>query len=1100
MASGGELIVTLRHTWISTESITVQKNEFYLEPLKDYRVDLQGNSIRLLAPLAEGDTILVDYVYAPFSLLRSYSRRSLADLKPWVPLSDRGRSNLDSSRSDAVEQNWTSLRRAGSLIRSIQIGTNQDLSFESALSLQVEGKVGSNVEIVAALSDQNLPIQPEGTTESIRELDKVFVTAKSEHFKATIGDYELELAGGRYDAYSRKLTGLTLGAIHESASAQVSAAVGRGEYASNRFSGEESVQGPYSLTGRNGESHIVILAGTETVWLDGLQLRRGSDNDYIIDYSAGQITFTSRRLITSDSRIFVEFEYANEDYERQFWASRATAHSRKLNSNVFATFITERDDRNRPLGFALDSLDRKALAFAGDSAGLAITESADSVGPNLGDYVRRDTLIESQEYSYFVYVFPSPQGVPQGDWQVFFDDFGNGGGEYVAEADSLGRTYYRFVGIGVGRYKAARRLPLPSSKDLAAIRVAHGRDVGFNGSAEIALSNHDRNSFSGLNDSDNNGAAATVQLGYNAPELDLYKFKLRNFVANLEGNIRDKSYSDLSRSDEVEFDRMWAGSLARQEDEQNAQLSVGVSPIRSFNIGGSVGALARGEAFNSTRISTNATFQPMRSTSLYAEHLSIISDDSTDERHTDWVRQRMEGRTAWRGFLPRATLNRERQLRDSRSAESGFRFNDISFGSAYKLPSDIEIEAEAGFRQDDTRSSGSIFSKVSESVGWAGEVRWMPNETGRGSVRWSHRDRNYENPDSMSVSSDAGRFELFVSPRNRVLEFNATYDALKSRTEQQLQLFVPVTPGSGSYSLVNGTYVPDDQGDFILVSRNTGDFSPSSEIRASSQIWIRPDETKGEGNPIWSRLSFETEATVEEQTRDAITIGLLLLDRRKLRTPSTIDGRFSLRQDVHYNRLSRKWSLRLRVQNSGSQVSRYTNGSQLTTGNTGTLRVRYVISSAFRGETEISCDLERQIYQGLAAESSDIRRFRVQEDVVWSSASPWEAGLKIVGVESADEKSRTQASIRTLAPRISYTKYQRGRADGEFQWTHVGSNRSRLSQSIGEGSNRGENFRWSFRVTYSFSANFSGSIEYSGRRDAGEDIINVGRVEARANF
>lgn len=1094
-----DTLFELPNRWVDADSVRIQKNGSWLEPLRDYRIVAPGHLIWLYSPLNLGDTLAVDYVYSPISLSRSYAHRSLRELT-------RHEAEKDSTappiafQSEPTTSAWSNLRRSGSLVRSVQIGTNQDLAFESALSLQVEGKVGSNVDVVAALSDQNLPIQPEGTSESIRELDKVYVTARSPHFEATIGDYEFELSGRRYDAYSRKLSGFNLGATTRGTNVIVSAAISRGEFHTNRFNGVESVQGPYPLSGKNGETGIIVLAGTETVWLDGLVLRRGEDNDYIIDYAAGQITFSSRRLITSDSRIIVEFEYSNEDYEQQYWAARTGAKSNRLASGAYITYIAERDDRTRPLGFSIDDESVSTVENAGDSVGFAFSSSADSLGQGLGDYIRRDTVVANTSISVFVYVTPSADGEPQGQWQVFFDDFGTGQGDYDAAADEFGRTYFYFVGDRLGRYRAARRIPLPTAQELVAFRLDRPAQQGLRSNFEIAMSNLDRNTFSELDDADNQGIASALELGYNRPEFQIGRYGVRQFTANAEGRVRESTFTDIARSDDIEFDREWAGSAIREATEVIGQGNLGFSPVSFVNVSGSSGLLSRGEAFTSRRFSVATSFQPSRKTSIRAEHTSILSEDSTNARETDWIRQRVEANTFWKLLSPRFKLNRERQLRDSRSSEDGFRFSDGNLGNVLTLNRSMQLDTDIGLRQDHTRRIGNQFEKQSEAKSYSSEVRWSPVDLGRGSLRWVHRDKSFINGDSASLSSDAGRLELLLTPRSRIFELNVLYDALKSRTEQQIQIFVPTEPGQGNYRLENGVYVPDDQGNYILVSRNTANFEPSSEIKTSGLLWFRPDEARSNEKTLWQRFAFETEATLEEQTRLPITLGLLLLDRRKLRSSETIDGRFSLRQDIHINRLSRDVSFRIRAVNSASQVSRYTNGAQETIRREGSIRarIRYLIN--LRGESEITSELERSVYEGVSIASTDVTRRSGKHDVVWAITDRWEAGLQVVGGESKDERSQTQASVREIAPRAGYSSFRKGRVDSEFRWIHVSSNRSRLPQDLAGGSNRGDNYRWSLRVTFALSNNFTSSLNYTGRRDSGEETVNIGRVEVRATF
>jgi hypothetical protein len=1097
-----DTLFTLPVTWVVLDSVTVFRNGEPLAEFRDWRIAEPGNRIWVYHPLLKGDSIRVEFVYRAVPLYRSYAHRSLREILRTRPES----AALDTARIAflPIEENpeptgWTQLNKSGSLIRSVQVGTGQDLQLESALNLQIQGRVGRDVDVVAALTDQSTPIQPEGTTETISELEKVFVSVRTPRLSATLGDYTLDLAGGQYDTYSRQLTGVMGQAALGSASLTAGGAVSRGQFFTNSFNGQEADQGPYPLHGRNGEIGLIVLAGTETVWLDGQVMRRGEGNDYVIDYASGEISFTSRRLITSASRMVVDFEYSTENYERFYGAGKAEVRFGGERAGGSVTWITESDDRARPIGLGLKDADRAVLAAAGDSAGAAVVPSADSIGAAGGDYVRRDTLYNDSTYSIFVFSPRDSLNRSTGQWRVSFDDFGVGNGDYEAAADSLGVSYFRWVGPRRGRYLPFRRLPLPEQHTLADIRLHASPLRGLTVQGEFAGSRHDLNSFSSIGDQDNDGAAYAVSADFSRDRPSLLGITPQRIEIGGRVRRRDARFAELSRVSEVEFEREWDAARNTGFEETIRETNIAVSPISALTLRGGYGDLRRGDAFSSERRSVAGSLTPLRNWNLTASHLALQSDDTLSGRRGNWIRQAARLGGKWWRLSPRLALDRERKGDRIGTGYSGFRFLDWSAGTGVELPENIAMSGDLERRTDDQLATDGSFHRSADARTVSSEGSWSPPEIGRVLLRYAHREKEYAALDTADVTSDVGRLEAMITPPSRIVEANVVYDVARTRTQNQILLAVQVPEGQGSYRREGDQYVPDDQGNYILVPRYTGSYQPATELSFSSLLSLRPDELPPEkAGPLWRTLSLESELTIEERTRLPLSGRLLLLDPSRLRGDSTLLGSVAFRQDVNVWRLSQKLALRLRYRESQSLQNQFLNGGQSRLLHEIGTRVRARYWRFWRGESEITVSTETIRYGAATVPDRDLNRMDLSQINTLALSRRWETGMDAKLSDVRDELTATRAHLLELKPHAALILMGRGRFDADLSWIHAASNKTAIPYELGSGSNRGENYRWSARGTYQFGQNFSGSLNYTGRRDAGETTYHTGRLEVRA--
>lgn len=291
----------------------------------DYQIDFYLGKITLQRTQKQLTPITVTYRTLPFAIKQVYKRNLYGGQTfPAMPQTVLPGAHAEAQTPDDTTQAPTSLTGqpigapasqlevSGSQTFGISIGSGRDLSQNQELRINVEGKVSENIDVIAMLSDQDLPIQPEGTTENIQDIDQKLIRITHPNMRGTLGDFEGSLGQSDLIFFPRALEGVQVegdfkwGRFH-----LIPSAIPKGHSTSLVIRGEEG-RGEYRLT-VDGQ-YVIVKAGSEIVWLNGERMRRGENNDYVIrEYGDPIVEFNSKHLITSNDMIRVDFEYIPEE-------------------------------------------------------------------------------------------------------------------------------------------------------------------------------------------------------------------------------------------------------------------------------------------------------------------------------------------------------------------------------------------------------------------------------------------------------------------------------------------------------------------------------------------------------------------------------------------------------------------------------------------------------------------------------------------------------------------------------------------------------------------------------------------------------------------
>ncbi len=571
---------------VTIDSLSIVPRTFFIKRYDTsyYNLD-EINAILTLKKPLQTDSIEIFYRVFPYRLNAVTSRFTYDSVMNNF-IAQRKVLNTRQATTNSLFDFGT-MNYNGSFGRALSFGNSQDVVVNSQFNLQLNGLLGDSIQIAAAITDNNIPIQPDGTTQQLNEFDRVWLQFKKKGWEVNLGDIDLRQNTSYFLNFYKRLQGVSYSNIagigkNGSNKILVSGAIAKGKFTRNVFQGEEGNQGPYRLKGANNEIFFIVLAGTERVFIDGQLMQRGEDQDYVINYNTAEIAFTPRHMITKDSRIQVEFEYAERSFlNSMLYASNELRVNKKLTINIAA--YSNADAKNSPVNQTLDTKQRQFLNNTGDSIQNAFypTATPDTFSSAKILYAQIDTF--DDRGSKKIYVYSTNKDTAK--YSLGFIEVGQGKGNYVPDFNGANGKVYRWVapvnGVLQGNYEPATYLVTPKKQQLLTAGAVYAINESTNLSAEAAISNYDVNVFSRKDKGDNQGFAGKINMTH------LINFKNNNgkrkqlkTVGGYE--VTEKNFHPIERLRTVEFYRDWG--LEYQPEAATEHL-----PFADFELSDSAG-------------------------------------------------------------------------------------------------------------------------------------------------------------------------------------------------------------------------------------------------------------------------------------------------------------------------------------------------------------------------------------------------------------------------------------------------------------------------------------------------------------------------------
>ncbi|WP_458628534.1 hypothetical protein [Winogradskyella sp. PC D3.3] len=1106
---------------IQIDSVSINPSQFTVRTKDNiildstlYVVDFAKALLRFKQP-TKIDTITIDYLRYPNFLTKVYKQ-----LDDAVVIERSSEFQQLYTLQNTTKKNtftpFDGLTTSGSISRGVTIGNNQNSVLNSELDLQISGKLSDKVSLRASIQDANIPLQESGYSQRLDEFDQVFIELFSDDWNIRAGDIDLENTKSYFANFSKRVQGLLVNAnISDKTSVFASGALVRGQFTTTQFTAQEGNQGPYKLRGSNNELYVLVVSGSETVYVNGVPLERGENNDYIIDYNAGEIIFNSTFPITSEMRITVDYQFSERNYSRFtiFGGANFETETLKLNVSVYS----ESDAKNQPLQQNLSTEQTQILAAAGDNTSLMTAPSATEASYSENRILYKKETLGSEE----IFVFSNN---PEDElFNVRFTLVGTNQGNYVLSNSTAISNIFEYVppiaGIPQGNYDPIVQLIAPERLQIAVVngqyKPSEKTDIFF----ELAGSKKDDNLFSSIDDTNNDGYAGKFTLNQKVIQTD----SLWNLSALVDADFIQKDFNTIQRLYRAEFSRDW--NLETSETDQGninygnqlllttgLRLSHSQKGTATYNFE----HLNYSENFNGNRhqITTNLRLGNFRIFS----NSSILNNESTINRSTflrSFNRVVYGKNNKWVGAKLGIEDNEQRDITTDSLTPLSQKYK--SYEAFIGVGDSTKVFAEVGYikRFNDSLRNNTL-ERVNNSNTYYLKSRLIQNKNTNLQLFVNYRDLKSEDNSIEDEQSLNSRLNFNQKLFNNLILWNTSFETNSGTLPQQDFTYVEVEAGQGAYTWIdyneNGIQELNefeiaqfaDQGSYIRVLLPNQVFVRTHQNRLSQTLTLNTQQwstsenkTKKFFSHFYNQTSYLIDRKIKREGNN------FNLNPFKNDENNQLALNNSVRNVLFYNKGKQHYttSYTFLTNTSRSLLSIGFQENKLTSHQ---LNFNHKFSTNWLANMLSSFGSNESISENFSNRNFNIdeTRFQPKLSYLFNDNAQFDIFYQYTS------KDNTIGSLETLAQSnyglsFTYNNVQKIALTGAFNFFQnefEGNANSPVAYQMLEGLQPGKNFTWSLLVQKKLTKYLDLNLNYFGRKSETSKMIHTGTVQLKAYF